>query len=130
MRLGLDKLSVLFDRYSPKVDGDILLVKIPDWDVWEDTEFRCNRATEVRGLVHFPREFINLNTDDFEDLDESTLDIFLVRLSTEDGNDFKVELVLNDFEIVYSDVTSYQDEDDWIEVNGVTLELRGRKYKR
>ena len=42
----------------------------------------------------------------------------------------KFDLVLNDFEIVYSDVTSYQDEDDWIEVNGVTLELRGRKYKR
>ena len=130
MRLGLDKLSVLFDRYSPKVDGDILLVKIPDWDVWEDTEFRCNRATEVRGLVHFPREFINLNTDEFEDLDESTLDVFLIKLSTAAGNDFKVELVLNDFEIVYSDVTSYQDEDDWIEVNGVTLELKGRKYKR
>ena len=130
MRLNLDKLSMLFDKYNPKVDGDILLVKVPDWDVWEDTEFRCNRATEVRGLVHFPREFINLNTDDFEDLDESTLDVFLVKLGSEGSNDFKVELVLNDFEIVYSDVTSYQDEGDWIEVNGVTLELKGRKYKR
>ena len=130
MRLGLDEVSMLFERYSPKVDGDILLVKVPDWDVSDDTEFRCNRATEIRGLIHFPREFISLNTDEFEDLDESTLDIFLVRLSTEDGNDFKVELVLNDFEIVYSNVTSYQDEGDWIEVNGVPLELRGRRYKR
>ena len=130
MRLNLDKLSMLFDKYNPKVDGDILLVKVPDWDVSDDTEFRCNRATEVRGLVHFPREFINLNTDDFEDLDESTLDVFLVKLGSEGSNDFKVELVLNDFEIVYSDVTSYQDEGDWIEVNGVTLELKGRKYKR
>ena len=130
MRLSLNELSILFDRYNPNIDGEILLVNIPDWDVWEDTEFRCNRATEVRGLVHFPREFINLNTDEFEDLDESTLDVFLIKLSTAAGNDFKVELVLNDFEIVYSDVTSYQDEDDWIEVNGVTLELKGRKYKR
>ena len=130
MRLGLNEMSMLFGKYNPKVDGDILLVKVPDWDVWDDTEFRCNRATEVRGLVHFPREFISLNTDEFEGLDESTLDVFLVRLSTAAGNEFKVELVLNDFEIVYSDVTSYQDEDDWIEVNGVTLELRGRKYKR
>ena len=130
MRLGLNEMSMLFGKYNPKVDGDILLVKVPDWDVWDDTEFRCNRATEVRGLVHFPREFISLNTDEFEGLDESTLDVFLVRLSTAAGNEFKVELVLNDFEVVYSDVTSYQDEDDWIEVNGVTLELRGRKYKR
>ena len=130
MRLSLDKLSILFDKYNPSIDGEILLVKIPDWDVWEDTEFRCNSATEVGGLVHFPREFIGLNTDDFEDLDESTLDVFLVKLGAEDDNDFKVELVLNDFEIVYSDATSYQDEGDWIEVNGVTLELRGRKYKR
>ena len=130
MRLGLNEMSMLFDKYNPKVDGDILLVKVPDWDVSDDTEFRCNRATEVRGLVHFPREFISLNTDEFEDLDESTLDVFLIKLSTAAGNDFKVELVLNDFEIVYSDVTSYQDEGDWIEVNGVTLELKGRKYKR
>ena len=130
MRLGLNEMSMLFGKYNPKVDGDILLVKVPDWDVSDDTEFRCNRATEVRDLVHFPREFISLNTDEFEGLDESTLDVFLVRLSTAAGNEFKVELVLNDFEIVYGDVTSYQDEGDWIEVNGVTLELRGRKYKR